>query len=73
LIGAAAGAAVAAAAANLTGVSHGLTPDVARAAGLWVFVAVIPVAAGGLWAAWRLGGFPPSRAATEAAAPQPAA
>jgi hypothetical protein len=56
LTGSAAGAAVAAAAANLVGVSHGLTQDVARAAGLWVFAAVVPVAAAGVIAAWRLGG-----------------
>jgi hypothetical protein len=58
LTGSAAGAAVAAAAANLVGVSHGLTPAVAHAAGFWVFATVAPVAAGGLLAAWRLGGFP---------------
>ncbi|HEX4181749.1 MAG TPA: MFS transporter [Caulobacteraceae bacterium] len=74
LTGSAAGAAVAAAAANLTGVSHGLVPDVARAAGVWVFAAVLPVAAGGLLAAWRLGGFPqpPAEPAADRAA-QPAA
>ena len=74
LTGSAVGAAVAAAAANLTGVTHGLTEAVARSAGFWVFGAVFPVAAGGLLAAWRLGGFPP---ATEGpavnAAAQPAA
>jgi hypothetical protein len=56
LTGSAVGASVAAAAANLVGVSHGLTQDVARVAGLWVFAAVVPVAAGGVIAAWRLGG-----------------
>jgi hypothetical protein len=45
LTGSAAGAAVAAAAANLVGVSHGLTQAVARSAGVWVFAAVVPVAA----------------------------
>jgi len=59
LTGSAAGAAVAAAAANLTGVSHGLTESVARSAGLWVYAAVLPVAIGGLAAAWRLGGLTP--------------
>jgi hypothetical protein len=58
LTGSAAGAAVAAAAANLVGVSHGLSEGVARAAGVWVFVAVLPVAAGGMAAAWRLGRLP---------------
>ena len=64
LTGSAAGAAMAAAVANLTGVSHGLTEGVARSAGVWVFVAVIPVAAAGVAAAWRLGGLrPPEPAA----------
>jgi Major Facilitator Superfamily len=74
LTGSAAGAAVAAAAANLSGVSHGLTEAVARSAGFWVFAAVAPVAAAGLLAAWRLGGFPPAPKETIGeAAPQPAA
>jgi hypothetical protein len=59
LTGSAAGAAVAAAAANLTGVSHGLDAATARSAGVWVYAAVLPVAAAGLWAAWRLGGINP--------------
>ena len=60
LTGSAAGAAMAAAVANLTGVSHGLTEGVARSAGVWVFVAVVPVAAAGVAAAWRLGGLRPA-------------
>ena len=56
LTGNAVGAAVAATAANLAGVAHGLTTTTAQAAGLWVFVASLPVAAAGLFAAWRLGG-----------------
>jgi MFS transporter len=68
LTGYAAGAAVAAAAANLTGVSHGLTIAIAQSAGVWVFAAVLPVAGGGLLAAWRLGGMPPA-AAEPASAP----
>jgi hypothetical protein len=55
LTGSAAGAAVAAAVANLVGVSHGLTAESAREAGVWVFAAVLPVMAAGAWAAWRLG------------------
>ncbi|HVJ52578.1 MAG TPA: MFS transporter [Aliidongia sp.] len=55
LTGSAAGAALAAAVANLVGVSAGLTEDTAYAAGIWVFAAALPVAAAGLWAAWRLG------------------
>lgn len=56
LTSAAAGAAVAAAVANLVGVSHGLSQEVARDAGLWIFAAVVPVAACGVFAAWRLAG-----------------
>ena len=70
LTGSAVGAAVAAAAANLTGVSHGLSEAVARSAGVWVFVVVLPVATAGLAAAWRLGGLTPivTEPLTEAAA-----
>jgi len=60
LTGSAAGAAMAAAVANLAGVSHGLTESVARSAGVWVFAAVAPVAAVGVAAAWRLGGLTPN-------------
>jgi MFS family permease len=59
LTGSAAGAAVAAAAANLAGVGHGLTTPTAQAAGLWVFAASLPVACAGFFAAWRLGGLSP--------------
>ena len=55
LTGSAAGAAMAAAVANLVGFSHGLTSAAASSAGVWVFVSVLPVAGLGLWAAWRLG------------------
>lgn len=54
--GAAAGAAISGAAANLVGFSSGLTSDTAQAASIWVFAAVIPVAAIGGWAAFRLTG-----------------
>ncbi len=67
LTGNAAGATVAAAAANLTGVAHGLTTTTAQAAGLWVFAASLPIAAAGLLAAWRLGGLSPVSARLEAA------
>jgi hypothetical protein len=63
LTGSAAGAAMAAAVANLVGVSAGLTSKAASAAGLWVFVSVIPIALLGLWAAWRLGADAPATAA----------
>ena len=58
LTGSAAGAAVAAAVANLAGISHGLDAASAREAGLWVFAAVLPVCAIGALAAWRLGKSP---------------
>ncbi|WP_421932709.1 MFS transporter [Phenylobacterium sp.] len=57
LTGSAAGAAVAAAVANLVGFSHGLTDATARSAGVWVFVAALPVALAGLWTARRLAGY----------------
>lgn len=52
--GAAAGAAISGVAANLVGFSHGLTDASARAASVWVFVAVIPLALIGLWASFRM-------------------
>lgn len=52
--GAAAGAAISGVAANLAGFSHGLTEASARAASVWVFVAVIPLALVGTWGAFRL-------------------
>jgi MFS family permease len=64
LTGAAAGAALAAVVANLLGFDEGVTAPVARAVSVWVFVAVLPVAALAVWTAWRLGGAkaPPARA-----------
>ncbi|HEY5106076.1 MAG TPA: MFS transporter [Caulobacteraceae bacterium] len=61
LTGSAAGAAVAAAAANLAGVSHRLTAATARSAGLWVFIVAVPIAAAAVAAAWRLGGIAPPK------------
>jgi MFS family permease len=55
LTGSAAGAATAAAIANLTGLAHGLTTETAQSAGVWVFAAAVPVALAGLAASWRLG------------------
>jgi predicted MFS family arabinose efflux permease len=52
--GAAAGAALAGVAANLVGVSAGLTAETARAASVAVFLAAIPLALAGTWAAFRL-------------------
>lgn len=54
--GAAVGAAISGAAANLAGFHHGLTAASARGASVWVFAAVIPLALVGTWAAWRLTG-----------------
>jgi MFS family permease len=54
--GAAAGAAISGVAANLAGFSAGLTPESARAASVWVFASVIPLALVGAWGAWRLTG-----------------
>jgi predicted MFS family arabinose efflux permease len=54
--GAAAGAAISGGAANLGGFSEGLTAASARAASVWVFVSVIPLALLGAWAAFRLTG-----------------
>ena len=53
--GTAAGAALAGIAANLSGLSRGPTLAAAQSAGVWVFVAGLPVVALGGWAAWRLG------------------
>jgi hypothetical protein len=55
LTGAAAGAAMAASVANLVGFAEGFSVPAARAAGLWVFVAAIPVAGLACVTAWRLG------------------
>jgi MFS family permease len=55
LTGAAAGAAMAAAVANLVGFAGGFSVAAARAAGLWVFAAALPVAGLACLTAWRLG------------------
>ena len=54
--GAAAGAAISGAAANLAGFSSGLTEPSARDSAIWVFAAVIPLGVVGAWAAFRLTG-----------------
>lgn len=54
LTGAAVGAAAAGAVANLVGFSEGLSEATAKAAGLWVFISILPVAMLGVWTAWRL-------------------
>ena len=55
LTGAAAGSALAAAVANLAGFAHGFTEPAARTAGVWVFVAALPIAGLACLTAWRLG------------------
>jgi hypothetical protein len=54
--GAAAGAAICGAAANLAGFSSGLSKASAAATGFWIYLSVIPFAAAGVWAAYRLTG-----------------
>ncbi|MGE3866141.1 MAG: MFS transporter [Hyphomonadaceae bacterium] len=67
--GSAVGAAGAAAVANLAGLSLGLTPATASAAGLWVSLAMTPLAFLGLWPMWRLSAlYPPAPAETPSAA-----
>jgi MFS family permease len=55
LTGAAAGSAMAAAVANLLGFAHGFSEPAARAAGVWVFLAALPIAGLACVIAWRLG------------------
>ena len=55
LTGAAAGSAMAAAVANLAGFAHGFTPPAAQTAGMWVFLAALPVAALACLSAWQMG------------------
>ncbi len=54
--GGAVGAAIAGATANLVGFNSGLSSASAEAAAVWVFATAIPVAAFGVWTAWRLTG-----------------
>ena len=55
MIGAAAGSAVAAAVANLAGFADGFSAPAARTAGIWVFLAALPVAALACLSAWQMG------------------
>jgi MFS family permease len=55
LTGAAAGSALAAAVANLAGFAHGFSAPAARTAGVWVFLAALPVAAAACLSAWQIG------------------
>jgi len=53
--GAAVGAALSGAVANLSGATgDALTAEAARAVGLWVFVAALPLALLGVWFAWKV-------------------
>jgi hypothetical protein len=54
--GAAVGAAISGAAANLAGFSNGLTVASAKASGVWIYAAVLPLGLLGVWAAFRLTG-----------------
>ena len=65
--GAAVGSAMAAAVANLAGFAGGFTTPAARSAGVWVFVAAMPVAALGCATAWRMARVRPSQADQEVA------
>jgi MFS family permease len=55
LTGAAAGAAMVAAVANLLGFGHGFSEPAARAAGVWVFLSTLPIAGLAGLTAWRVG------------------
>lgn len=55
LTGAAAGSAMAAAIANLAGFANGFSAPAAQAAGIWVFLAALPVAALACLSAWQIG------------------
>jgi MFS family permease len=55
LTGAAAGSALAAVVANLAGFAEGFSPQAARTAGVWVFLAALPVAALACLSAWQMG------------------
>jgi MFS family permease len=54
--GAAVGAAISGAAANWAGFSSGLSEASAKATGVWIYAAVIPLGLVGVWAAFRLTG-----------------
>ncbi|QRK09912.1 MFS transporter [Archangium violaceum] len=72
--GGAVGAAIAGATANLVGFGTGLTVASTQAAAIWVFVASLPLALAGTWAAWRLTGTAVrAQAAQEGAAASPGA
>jgi len=55
LTGAAVGSALAAVVANLAGFAHGFSTSAARTAGVWVFLAALPVAAAACLSAWQMG------------------
>ena len=55
LTGAAAGSAMAAAVANLAGFAHGFSVSAAQTAGVWVFLAGLPMAALACLSAWQMG------------------
>jgi hypothetical protein len=55
LTGAAAGSALAGVVANLAGFAEGFSPAAARTAGVWIFLAALPVAALACLSAWAMG------------------
>lgn len=55
LTGAAAGSSMAAAVANLAGFAHGFSLQAAQTAGVWVFLAGLPLAALACLTAWQMG------------------
>jgi MFS family permease len=65
LTGAAAGSAMAAAVANLSGFADGFSVQAARGAGVWVFVAALPVAAFACLTARHMGSLQPAFTKTD--------
>ncbi len=54
MLGYAVGSALSGIVANMSGLGQGTTPEAVDAAAFWVFAAFLPLAAVGVWAAWRL-------------------
>lgn len=72
VIGAAAGSALAGTIANLAGFAHGFTEPAARTAGVWVFLAGLPIAALACVSAWRIGKLAVAHSLTPPPEPDPA-
>lgn len=54
MLGYAIGSALSGIVANTVGLGHGTSPQAVESASFWVFAVFLPVAAVGIWAAWRL-------------------